>query len=215
MSLHPTVMTGYTHDALADRLNLAIAAFAGRGRSREPRTVRRSPAVTWDPLSLSTIQLLARGHNLYGADYFDAGVADAPAQLRRRLQQLASVNSAEGIGAAALANPRMVAGLGHNAAAEGELDGVLADARTDHSVGWRGTRRVLDDARGDSMPATDTALGRREALHRMAVRLRQQRHYLHRSHQNSDLLARRLRRLTYLRRRHTSAGPHRRQARFH
>lgn len=162
--------------------------------------------MTWDPLSLSTIQLLARGHNLYGADYFDAGVVDAPAQLRRRLQQLASVNSAEGIGAATLANLGMAAGLGHNAAAEGELDGVLADARTDHSVGWRGTRRVLDDARGDSMPATDTALGRREALHRMAVRLRQQRHYLHRSHQNSHLLARRLRRLTYLRRRHTSAG---------
>ena len=84
--------------------------------------------MTWDPLSLSTIQLLARGHNLYGADYFDAGVVDAPAQLRRRLQQLASVNSAEGIGAAALANLRMAAGLGHNAAAEGELDGVLADA---------------------------------------------------------------------------------------
>ena len=101
--------------------------------------------MTWDPLSLSTIQLLARGHKLYGADYFDAGVVDAPAQLRRRLQQLASVNSAEGIGAARLANLRMAAGLGHNAAAEGELDGVLADARTDHSVGWRGTRRVLDD----------------------------------------------------------------------
>jgi len=25
--LHPTVMTGYTHGALADRLNLAIAAL--------------------------------------------------------------------------------------------------------------------------------------------------------------------------------------------
>jgi hypothetical protein len=27
LSLHPTVMTGYTHGALADRLNLAIAAL--------------------------------------------------------------------------------------------------------------------------------------------------------------------------------------------
>ena len=74
-----------------------------------------------------------------------------------------------------------------------------AAAYSDHAVGRHGTRRVLDDARSDSMPAADTHLGRQEALARMAARLRRQRHFLHRSHRNSHLRARRLSRLAYLR----------------
>jgi len=161
--------------------------------------------VTWDPLSLKALELLARGHNLYGAGQFDAGVADAPEQLRERADRLIRVNGA-GIRVAALVDRRMAAGLCGTAAADSELAAALAAAYSDHTVGRHGTRRVLDDARSDSMPAADTHLGRQEALGRMAARLRQQRHYLHRSHRNSHLLARRLRRLAYLRRRHASVA---------
>ena len=161
--------------------------------------------MTWDPLSCKALELLARGHNLYGAGHVDAGVADAPEQLRERADRLIRVNGA-GIRVAAPVNRRMAAGLRGTAAADSELAAALAAGYSDHAVGRHGTRRVLDDARSDSMPAADTHLGRQEALGRMAARLRQQRHYLHRSHRNSHLLARRLRRLAYLRQRHTSVA---------
>ncbi|MGA8547040.1 MAG: transglycosylase [Mycobacterium sp.] len=160
--------------------------------------------MTWDPLSHNVLELLARGHNLYGAGEVDAGVTDAPGHLRERAERLAHINAAE-IGAAAV-NRRMVAGLRGSAADDSELDAVLAAAYADHAVGRHGTRRLLDDARSDSMPAADTPVGRQEAVARMAARLRQQRHYIHRSHRTSHLLARRLRRLAYLRQRHTSGA---------
>ena len=40
--------------------------------------------MTRDPLLLRAIDLLARGHGLYGPEYFDAGLSDAPGQLRQR-----------------------------------------------------------------------------------------------------------------------------------
>jgi hypothetical protein len=160
--------------------------------------------MTWDPLSLKALELLARGHNLYGADHSDAGPADAPEQLRQHAERLTRVNG-EGMAPAAPANLRIAAGLHRTAAADSELAAALADARTDHATGREGTRRVLDDARGDSMPAADTPLGRQEALRRMAARLRSQRDYLHRSHRNSHLLAQRLKRLADLHRRPASA----------
>ena len=149
--------------------------------------------MTSDPLS-KAIELLERGHNLYGAGHFDAGVGDASVQLSERADLLTS------------ANRPMAAGLRGGAAADSELATTLAAAYSDHAVGRRAAGRVLDDARGDSMPAADTPLGRQEALGRMAARLRQQRQYLHRSHRNSHLLARRLRRLTYQRRRNPSVA---------
>jgi SLT domain-containing protein len=156
--------------------------------------------VTWDPLAHNALELLARGHNLYGARQVDAGVTDAPEHLRERADRLARIN------AAVTVNRRMVAGLRGSAADDSALAAVLAAAYADHAVGRHGTRRVLDDARSDSMPAADTPVGRQEALARMAARLRQQRHYLHRSHRNSHLLARRLRRLAHLRQRLTSGA---------
>jgi hypothetical protein len=161
--------------------------------------------VTWDLLSRNALELLARGHNLYGAGHFEAAGTDASEQLRQRADWLIRVNDA-GMRVAALVNRRMAAGLRGSAAADSELAAALAAAYSDHAAGRHGTRRVLDDARSDSMPAADTPLGRQEALGRMTARLRQQRHYLHRSHRNSHLLARRLRRLAYLRQRHTSVA---------
>ncbi|WP_160117986.1 transglycosylase SLT domain-containing protein [Mycobacterium sp. MFM001] len=65
---------------------------------------------------------------------------------------------------------------------------------------------ILADAHGDPMPASDTVLGRREAMRRMAARLHRQRHSIQRSRRHSRLLARRLRRLDYGHRRR-GAGP--------
>ena len=150
--------------------------------------------MTWDPLSRNVLELLARGHNLYGAEHFDAGPADAPEQLRHRAERLATVDRA-GMGPAAQVNLRMAAELRRAAATDRELAAALAAARTEHASGRQGTRQILDDARSDWMPAADTPLGQQEALRRMVTRLRRQRHYLHRSHRKSHLLARRLRRL--------------------
>jgi Transglycosylase SLT domain len=155
--------------------------------------------VTADPLTLHALELLARGHGLYGGDHVNASLAEVPDHLRRCAGQLISVTINDGIGVAAQANSRAATGLRRGAAVESELAATLADARADHSLGRHGTRGVLDDARCDSIPAADTALGQREALRRMAARLHQQRQYLHRSHRQSHLLAQRLRRLAYLR----------------
>ncbi len=160
--------------------------------------------MTSDPLSRA-VELLARAHNLYGADHFDAGIADAPEQLQARADRLATVNRAA-TGAAETVSRRMAGGLRESAAADSELAAALAAAYSDHAAGRRSTRRVLDDARRDPVPAADTPLGRQEALGRMATRLRRQRGYLHRSHRNSHLLARRLMRLAYLRQRHITVA---------
>ncbi len=149
--------------------------------------------MTSDPLS-KAVELLERGHSLYGADHFEAGVSGAPEQLRERADRLTRVDR------------RMAARLRGGAAADSELAAALAAAYSDHAAGRRGARGVLDEARNDSMPAADTPLGRQEALGRMASRLRRQRHYLHHSHRSSHLLAHRLRRLAYPRRRHASAA---------
>lgn len=150
----------------------------------------------WDPLPRKAIELLARGHNLYGPAHVDAQPTDVAEGL---LQHADRLSAADGVGMASAGpvNAAMAAGLRGTAAVERELAAVLADARTDHMIGRSGTRRVLDDARNDTMPAADTPLGRQEALRRMAARLRRQQHYLHRSHRNSHLLARRLTGLAY------------------
>jgi SLT domain-containing protein len=160
--------------------------------------------VTADPLSREALDLLLRGHNLYGSDHLGVRLVNAPEQLRQRAERLIRVDASDGMGAAGPANLRTAAGLRRTATAESGLIAALADADADHMMGRRGTRRVLDDARGDSVPAADTPLGRAEALRRMAARLRQQRRYLRRSQHHSHLLTRRLRRLGYVSRRHDS-----------
>jgi SLT domain-containing protein len=58
---------------------------------------------------------------------------------------------------------------------------------------------VLDAAITDTTPAADTPMGRREAVARMAVRLRTQHRHVTVSRRRAKLLALRLRRLHYLR----------------
>jgi SLT domain-containing protein len=151
-------------------------------------------------LALNALESLTRGHKLYGSLDCEAGLGGTPEHLRQRANRLTGIGAAQG----ATGHLQAVAQLRRTADADSELDAVLADARDDHSAGWHGTRRILDDARNDSMPAADTAIGQREALRRTAARLHQQRHHLRRSYRRSHLRGRQLRRLSYLRGRHVS-----------
>ena len=69
-----------------------------------------------DPLLLRAIDLLARGHSLYGPEYFDAGLSDAPGQLQQRAVRHCQGDCA-GMGAAA-DHVRTAAGLRRIAAAD-------------------------------------------------------------------------------------------------
>jgi SLT domain-containing protein len=153
-----------------------------------------------DSLTLEAIELLTRGHNLYGGAVPDAGLADAP-ELRRHAERFIRATTRDGIGIAVPATLHAAADLRGAAGADTALATVLSDTRAEHALGHHATRTVLDDACGDLIPGADTPLGRREALRRMAARLRTQRQHIRRSHWLSRLLAQRLRRLAYLRRR--------------
>jgi SLT domain-containing protein len=158
-----------------------------------------------DPLTVRALELLTRGHHLYAGDHLEAGPTDAPERLRGHADRLVRVSAQDGTQTAAPATARLAAGLRGAAAADTELAAVLAHARTDRELGRQATRAVLQDALADPMPATDTALGRREALRRMAARLRAQRNHIHRSRRRARLLARRMRQLEYPHRRHGAA----------
>lgn len=157
-----------------------------------------------DPWRAYAIELLARGHRLYGDAHHDFGPIQAPQALGHHADRLTEASTRPGMGTTAPTASQAIAGLRRAAGADAELANVLVDARVDHSRGHGLTRAVLDDARADSMPAADTPLGRREALRRMATRIHRQRRTLHRSHQHSRQLALRARRLAYSHRRHTA-----------
>jgi SLT domain-containing protein len=162
--------------------------------------------MTRDPLTSRAVELLARAHRLYGHQSY-AGSGELLGQAGRP-------GPYAGTEFAAPATRRTVATLRHAAAADTEAATIPADAGADHTRGRHTSRTILDDAYGDSMPATDTVLGRREALRRMTARLHLQRRSIQRSRRHSLLSARRLRRLDYVHRRRvarasrpSAAGP--------
>ena len=160
--------------------------------------------MTWDPLTRRALELLSYGHSLYGGRHLDTGTPGAQAELQRRAGRLVETTARDGVGFATPRILRLANALDSSASTDAQLYAVLADARSDHSLGLRATRTVLDHARGDAAPAADTPLGRREAMRRMASRLRTQQSYIHRSHRHSRLLAQATRQLAYVHRRHGS-----------
>lgn len=160
--------------------------------------------MTWDPLTRRALELLSYGHSLYGGRHPDRGTPGAPAELERHAGRLVETTARDGVGFATPRILRLANALESTASADAQLNAVLADARSDHGLGLRATRMVLDDARGDAAPAADTPLGRREAMRRMAARLRTQQSYIHRSHRHSRMLAQGTRHLDYVHRRHGS-----------
>lgn len=155
-----------------------------------------------DPLTLRGIELLTRGHNLYAGEQTAAEPADVPQRLRAAVDRLTSMAVRGGTGAAAADTDGLVAALRHTATLDTELTELLAGARTDRRQGRHATRAILDDALAEANPAVDTALGRREALRRMTSRLQTQQRHIRRSRRRSGMLTRRMRQLTYPRRRH-------------
>lgn len=139
-----------------------------------------------DPQLAHALDLLARGHRLYvgpepaAPPMPDHGPPGAPPA-----------------GVPARAAAELATTLHRISRADRELAALLARAHTARSVGRHATGRILDDAHADTAPGADTAIGRREALRRMAARLHSQRHHIHRSRRGARALTRRMRRLRY------------------
>lgn len=152
--------------------------------------------MTVDPITRHALELLARGHQLYGADHIapDVGAAE-PARAA----------ASAGLGPAAARSASLATDVQRAMTADADLVRLLTAAHADHAAGRHRTGAVLDDAYADRMPATDTPIGRREAARRMLSRLHTQHRHVRTSRRQSRLLARQLSRLAYPRRR-TAAG---------
>jgi SLT domain-containing protein len=156
-----------------------------------------------DPLRTQAVAALARAHNLFAGAPTSGGIGDAPARTDARADAISRRAGALPPAAAARSggSVRRLSHLGHTDRALGE---IIAAARSGHAHGRAATRTVLEDAQSDSTPAADTPMGRREAVNRMAHRLRTQHRHVARSRRRARLLALRLRRLRYRRRRSTA-----------
>ncbi|HET9876955.1 MAG TPA: DUF4226 domain-containing protein [Mycobacterium sp.] len=129
-------------------------------------------------------------------------MTDTPERLRGHADRLARAAAAPGFAAAQ--SRQMTNDLRTTATADAGLTRLLNTAHANHETGRNRTRAVLDDAHTDRMPAADTPIGRREAARRMATRLRLQHSYIRGSRRDDRRLARRLRRLAYLRSRYAT-----------
>lgn len=161
-----------------------------------------------DPLLNRALELLGNGHRLYALAALPAAdTHQVSAELENRVVKLMQGAGSDGLGSSAPPQIiRLTRALRSTTATDSELDAVLSDARSGHNLGRRVTGMVLDDAYEDSVPAADTPLGRREALRRMAVRLRTQHHHIDRSHRLSRALAQRTKELNYPHRRHNRSS---------
>ena len=139
------------------------------------------------PLMTQAVTALSRGHNLFTGNSSCADVTS-----------LRTYAYSDGLpDTAAKRSLQSVELLRKSAANDQELARTIATARADHAHAKEATRRILDDAKADAMTAADTPTGRREAMARMAARLRAQHRHIVNARRRSRLLALRLRRLRY------------------
>lgn len=149
-----------------------------------------------DPLTTQAIAALSRGHGLFAGGVSGADI-DAP-----QIQQYANAISwvANAVPTAAAYRWRGAArALRRLANTDEALAQIMAAAQIDHAHARTATRALLEAAKTDAMALTDTPLGRREAMARMAARLRAQHRHIARCRSRARLLGLRLRRLRYLR----------------
>lgn len=160
-----------------------------------------------DPLVMRALAALSRGHGLFVGGEAVHGVEDAPARVEARADGIRrATHAAFRPGRTAPRSALSAEALHRLAEADGTLDGALARARAERADARTATRLNLDAAVVDAMPAADTPLGRREAMARMAVRLRTQHGHIVRSRARAHRLALRLRRLRYPRAHRTRRG---------
>lgn len=151
-----------------------------------------------DPLMTQALAALSRGHNLFAG----AGTANPLADTQTRVRAERLHNASRGLPDPAITRSGTVVQQLHRMAhADRALKEILTTARTDHADGHTATGMVLQGARADVAPAVDTPIGRREAMARMAARLRAQHRHIEGSRRRARLLALRLRRLRYRHRR--------------
>jgi SLT domain-containing protein len=151
-----------------------------------------------DPLMTQALAALSRGHNLFAGATAGKPLSDIQIQARaerllhatRWLPDAAAVRSGAAV--------QQLHRLGDN---DRQLGEILSAAHADRAHGNTATGMVLEAARADVPPAADTPIGRREAMARMAVRLRTQHRHIAGSRRRARLLALRLRRLRYRQRR--------------
>jgi SLT domain-containing protein len=141
------------------------------------------------PLMAQALTALSRGHDLFAGNTIDDGVGASSVQAHAHTDGLP--------GNAAARSRQSVEQLRRSADTDQALARILATARADRAYASAATRRVLDGATADPIPAADTPTGRREAMMRMAARLRTQHRHIANARRRARLLALRLRRLRY------------------
>lgn len=153
-----------------------------------------------DPLTMQAVTALSRGHGLFAGQTIAAPVGSAQEQPEIRTDGLP--------GAAAKDSTNAQNELRQSSQTDRELVRIIAAARGDHAQARAATRAILDDAKADVTSVADSPMARREAMARMAARLRAQHRHILNSRRRARLLALRLRRLRYRQRRTAMRGDH-------
>ncbi|UXA09162.1 transglycosylase [Mycobacterium sp. SMC-2] len=148
---------------------------------------------------IHAVAALSRGHSLLAGDVGSAPIAGAPEHL---------ANDARGglPTAAAARSTSAINELRRSNDIDSALAQILAAAHRDHAHTRTATRAVLEDAKADATRAADTPMARREAMARMAARLRSQHRHILNARRRARLRALRLRRLRYRKRRTMGDG---------
>ncbi len=142
-----------------------------------------------DPLMMHAVAVLARGHALFAGE--------AAAARVDKTQHHAVVRT-EGLpAAAAQRSTNTLNEVRQASTTDRALARIMTAARADHADARVTTRANLDDAKTDAASTPDTPMARREAMVRMAARLRAQHRHILNSRRRARLLALRLRRLRY------------------
>lgn len=163
-----------------------------------------------DPLILQTLATLSRGHGLFAGRLVDERSRHEP-QLQALADSVSQTGGDRLPDRAAARSHAVVQAVRRSIDPDRELAQIMSIAQADHAPARRATRAILQAAHADSALAADTPLGRREAMVRMAARLRAQRRHIVRSRARARQLVLRLRRLRYLqaaaRRQHHHVSP--------
>jgi SLT domain-containing protein len=144
------------------------------------------------------VAALSRGHSLFAGGNAGRGVGDTPAPLHAHADGIGLATRTGGGATTATTRSAISAErLRRLADTDGSLAAILSAARAEHLGAKAATAVNLRAAMADAAPASDTPLGRREAMARMAGRLRTQHGHILRARARARLLALRLRRLRY------------------
>ncbi|WP_373140554.1 transglycosylase SLT domain-containing protein [Mycobacterium marinum] len=149
-----------------------------------------------DPLILQTLATLSRGHGLFAGRLVDERSRHEP-QLQALADSVSQTRGDRLPDRAAARSHAVVQAVRRSIDTDRELAQIMSIAQADHAHARRATRAILQAAHADSALAADTPLGRREAMVRMAARLRAQRRHIVRSRVRARQLVLRLRRLRY------------------